>query len=234
MRTHGLPFPTYLVIPLLAVFYASNTHAAPPSPSKYPLRVHILATDTTYPTPRINTAYSPSCDTATLVAFLSQGSAAPGGISGDPCSIGPDFMRGGMLDPQTAPPVFSGSGRADLVTPPSAIQGFSFQYEGCSRIRVFPGFQSLPARWKKPGSKLEVLIPTDDVPEHDRVTAPARCTFTITLHDFVYLRLSNGAILQVAQDAFWKKPVLRVFLSGGAAPLETQPAQFTVAAHPRH
>jgi hypothetical protein len=113
---------------------------------------------------------------------------------------------------------FSGTGRADLVTPPYGTVGLNFTYEGCSRVRVPPGFQGLEARWKKPGSKLEVMIPSDS--GTDRPPRTQRCTLKVVAQPFVYLRMRNGAILRVSKDAYRTKPSLRVFLSGGSEMLQ--------------
>jgi hypothetical protein len=125
------------------------------------------------------------------------------GVSGDPCSLHPEMVTGSLFD-LDEDPVFSGEGRADLVSPPTTTQGLSFHYDNCGRMRVNTGFQSLPARWKQPGKKLEVLIPSDEIPANGRPLKPQRCLLTVTVHDFVYLLLRNGAIVQVSQEDYWK------------------------------
>ena len=152
-------------------------------------------------------------------------SISPGG--GDPCAIGPDFMRGGMLDNSDDAPDFSGAGRGDLVSPPSGTQGINFRYDNCSRVRVNPGFYSLNARWKKPGKQLEVLIPSDAIPANGRPLPLERCTFTVTLNENVYLLLRNGKLIQVSQKDYWAKPALRIFLSGTATPGHPAAAEAT-------
>ncbi len=188
---------------LLALLPCRAQQTADP---KYPLRLHVLAVDDTHRTVRLQPQW---CSGA--IPAVAADAGASGAGTGDPCGGG-SASFGGDDD-------FSGGGRADLVTPPAGTQALSFTYEGCSRVRVPPGFQGLPARWKKPG-KLEVLIPSDRV-ELSAATAPAnRCTLTATLHEFVYLRMHNGSILQVSQEAYLRKPALRVFLSGGAETLQ--------------
>jgi hypothetical protein len=210
--------------------------AGSPNPAKYPLRIHVLAADESHKTPRMSPGDSVVCDE--IEGMLDSISPNPGGpisltgLSGDPCSLHPEMVTGRLLDITDDDPVFSGAGRADLVSPPSTTQGLSFQYDNCSRVRVHPGFQSLPARWKKPGQKLEVLIPSDEIPQEGRPLPPVRCTFTVTLHDFVYLLLRNGKLIEVSQEVYQERPALRMFLSG--IPLAVQPRseQFTVPAHP--
>ena len=174
--------------------------------SKYPLHLHVLAIDDTHRTQRLQPQW---CSGA--IPALAADVGASGEGPGDFCGGG-SASFGGDED-------FSGGGRADLVTPPSGTQALNFTYEGCSRMRVPPGFQGLPARWKKPG-KLEVLIPSDRVEVTARATAANKCTLTATVHEFVYLRLKNGSMLKVSQQAYLRKPALRVFLSGGSEILQ--------------
>jgi hypothetical protein len=73
-------------------------------------------------------------------------------------------------------------------------------------------------------------MPSDDIPVSGRPLPPVKCSLKVELHDFVYLLLRNGKIVEVAQDVYWQKPALRVFLSGVAETV--QPRQFTVPAYP--
>jgi hypothetical protein len=155
------------------------------------------------------------------------------GISSDPCSLHAPIVVGRLMDLPDEEPVFSGTGRGDLVTPPGGTQGLTFTYNDCIRVRVHPGFESLPARWKKPGKRLEVLMPSDDIPESGRPLPPVKCSFTVTMHDWVYLLLRNGKIVQVTQEAYWEKPALRVFLSGVAETVQPRMEQLTVPAYPK-
>jgi hypothetical protein len=182
--------------------------------SRYPLRLHLLAIDDTHPTVRLQPNW---CSTSIPDVGADESSAGGSGGQTNPCGSGSASFGGGDD--------FSGGGRGDLVTPPagtqalSSTQALSFTYEGCSRVRVPPGFQALPARWKKPG-KLEVLVPSDAISGDNRATPTQKCTVTVTLYEYVYLRLRNGAMLKVSQEAYMRKPSLRVFLSGGSETLQ--------------
>lgn len=177
----------------------------------WPLRLHILAIDDTHRTVRMQPNWS---------------SGSMPDVSGDsvsmPSSEGSLTLGGGADD-------FSGAGRADLVTPPNGTVGLNFTYEGCSRVRVPPGFQGLEARWTKAGSKLEVKIPTDAV--EDGPSATERCTLKLVTQPFVYLRMRNGTILRVDEDAYSKKPSLRIFLSGGSETLQRRTQRLPQAVH---
>src|SRR6202012_3819592 len=83
------------------------------------------------------------------------------GVSSDPCLYHADIVAGRFLDLPDQDPVYSGEGRGDLVSPPAATEGMTFQYDNCVRVRVRPGFEALPAPWKQRGRRLEVLIPAD-------------------------------------------------------------------------
>jgi len=169
----------------------------------WPLRLHILAVDDAHRTVRMQPNWS---------------SASLPDVSSGEISVSHDesqTLGGGDDD-------FSGAGRADLVTPPNGTVGVNFTYEGCSRVRVPPGFQGLEARWTKPGSKLQVMIPTEA--GKDGPAPMQRCTLNVVQQPFVYLRLRNGAILRVSREAYDKKPSLRVFLSGGSETLQRRAA----------
>jgi hypothetical protein len=226
------------ILPLLCVSFAAGTAGAGnPNLARYPLRIHVLASDETHKTPRMSPGDSVACDA--IEGITDSISPNPGGpvtltgLSGDLCSLHPEMITGRLLDVQDSDPAFSGEGRGDLVSPPTTTQGFSFHYDNCSRIRVHPGFQSLPARWKQPRKKLEVLIPSDDIPEEGRPLPPVRCTFSVTMHDSVYLLLRNGRLIEVSQDAYRERPALRVFLSGTTEAVQRR-QEFTEPAHPGH
>jgi len=180
--------------------------------AKYPLRLHVLAIDDTRPTLRLQPNW---CSTSIpdMTGGDLSGASGSGGQGASACGSN-SASFGGEDD-------YSGSGRGDLVTPPAGTQALSFSYDGCTRVRVPPGFQGLPARWKRPG-KLEVLIPSDAIAADDRRAPTRKCTFTAKLQEFVYLRLRNGALLKVSQDAYMRKPALRVFLSGGSETLQAR------------
>jgi hypothetical protein len=91
----------------------------------------------------------------------------------------------------------------------------NFEYADCERVRVPSGFTSLPARWKKPGELLEVLVPSDEIPASGRAVPPVRCSLRVSMQQFVYLLLPQGKLIQVSQEVYEAKPALRVFLSGG-------------------
>lgn len=219
------------------VCVVAQAWARGPKLAKYPLRVHVLASDETHKTPRMSPGEALTCDE--IGGLLDSISPNPGGpisisgVQGDPCSLGAAVVMGRLMDLPEEAPVFSGTGRGDLVTPPRGTQGVTFTYNDCIRVRVRPGFESLPARWKKPGKRLEVLMPSDDIPVSGRALPPVRCSLDVTLHDFVYLLLRNGKIVEVTQDAYWQKPALRVFLSGVAVAVQPRVKDFTVPAYPK-
>ena len=241
MPRPGLPLsilrlPGILTLLLFATVFAAPAGAGYPNLSRYPLRLHVLASDESHKTPRMSPGDSVVCDE--IDDILSSVSPNPGGpitltgVSGDPCSLHPEMVTGRLLDVQDDDPVFSGEGRGDLVSPPITTQALTFRYDNCSRVRVHPGFASLPARWKQPGRKLEVLIPSDEIPVSGRPLPPVRCSFTVTMHDFVYLLLRNGKLVEVSQEVYWQRPALRAFLSGMTQTVQPRPEQFTVSAHP--
>jgi len=237
MPSKGAPRPRLhvraLLLLVIALLCAPPLSARNPKLSKYPLRIHVMATDASYKSPRMGPGDGVSCDMIDdILSSLSFGtSVSVDGTGMDPCSFGPGVARNAGLDEDDVP-VYSGEGRADLVSPPYTTQGLTFHYDDCSRIRMLPGFQSLPARWKKAGRKLEVLVNSDAIPVNGKPLPLQKCTFSVSLRDTVYLLLRNGNIVEVSQDVYRKKPALRVFLSGNAQPILPRPEQFTVPAHP--
>jgi hypothetical protein len=225
---------------LLLALLSAPAHAHNPKPEKYPLRIHVLAAGVTHRTPRMSPGSSVACDTVDDI--LSAVTPNPGGpvtltgVSGDPCSIHADIVTGRYLDSPDQEPAFSGEGRGDLVSPPTTTQAITFNYDDCSRIRVRPGFQSLPARWKKPGQKLEVLIPSDEIPNRTaaRPLPPVKCSFRVTLLDFVYLRLPTGKLIAISQDIYRTKPALRNFLSGGTQTIQQRTPPLSIATNSTH
>jgi hypothetical protein len=221
------------VLVALGGILAAPLGARTPNLAKYPLRVHILAADKTDRVARMRPGESVACDSIDdMVSSIDPNPDGPvtlTGVFSDPCSIHADVVVGRQLEVNNGY-VYSGEGRADLVSPPSGTQGFSFRYQNCGRVRVMPGFDSLPARWKRPGM-LEVLVPSDEIPDNNgRPLRPQRCTLAATVHDFVYLLLRNGAVVQVSQDFYWKHPALRTFLRGNPETVEQRVKEFTVAA----
>jgi hypothetical protein len=207
VRLHGTLLLSVLSLALILT-HAQDVEPTPDAQaSKYPLRLHVLAIDKTYPTERLQPNW---CSNSVPQVSADAGSGGSGGLS-SPCGGASSYTSFGGDDD------FSGAGRGDLVTPPGGTQAFSFTYDGCSRVRVPPGFTGLPARWKKPG-KLEVLIPTDAIGG----SGTRRCTLTAKVYEFVYLRVAGGSILKVSQEAYNAKPALRRFLSGGTETLQTR------------
>jgi len=227
----------FFALILIASLWTTPAGARNPKPSKYPLRVHVLSANEAQQTPRMSPAGSVACDGIDDMLSSSIDSSdgtisgiGISGIFGDPCSLNTGVLAGRLQYVQSAES-FSGEGRGDLVSPPNGTLGISFQYKDCYRVRAQPGFQSLPARWKKPGQMLEVLIPSDGIPVAGRPLPPAKCSFTVTQHDFVYLLLPPGRLIEVSQDVYWAKPALRVFLSGATQTVQRRAPVVPVAAH---
>jgi hypothetical protein len=241
MPRPGLPLSLSRFLRIVGLFLFASLCAAPagarkPNLAKYPLRVHVLASDETHKTPRMSPAESVVCDEiAGMMDSISPNQGGPislSGISSDPCSLHPEIVSGRLLNVGDEDPEFSGEGRGDLVSPPTTTQGVTFKYDNCVRVRVHPGFESLPARWRKQGKKLEVLIPSDDIPVNGRPLPPVKCSFNVTLHDFIYLLLRNGKIVEVSQEVYQARPALRDFLSGRPETIQRRLEEFTVPAHP--
>jgi len=240
MPKPGLPIIASHALWILAliVFASLSTASADarnPNLTKYPLRVHVLVAGDAQRQGRMSASGSAACDG--IDDMLSAGDESGGpvsfiGLGGDPCSLNAGPMASQLQYVQSEQS-YAGQGRGDLVSPPNGTLGISFQYKDCYRVRAQPGFQSLPARWKKSG-QLEVLIPSDSIPVAGRPMPVAKCSFTVTKHEFVYLLIPPGRLIEVSPDIYWAKPALRVYLSGGTQAVQRRTQTVPVSALAAH
>lgn len=84
--------------------------------------------------------------------------------------------------------VVDGEGRANLFENGEA-RGFDFKYRCGERLRGNPGYETYPAKWKKPGKELEILLPQFGKPD-----SYDTCDLDVLMKaDMVYHR-SNGLL----------------------------------------
>jgi hypothetical protein len=88
-----------------------------------------------------------------------------------------------------------GEGRANLFENGEA-RGMDFQFDCSKRLMASSGYESYPARWKKPSQQLEVLIP-----EFGKDNSYSTCLFKVQMKDFAYLR-HNGVLNTEPISAF--------------------------------
>jgi hypothetical protein len=60
-----------------------------------------------------------------------------------------------------------------------------------------------------------------------------RCSFNVTLHDYIYLLLRDGRLIKVTADVYQARPALRAFLMGRPETIQHRLEEFTVPAHPK-
>ena len=82
--------------------------------------------------------------------------------------------------------VVDGEGRANLYES-SQPRGFDFSYRCMERLRVSPGFETYPARWKKPNQTLEILLPVFGKPG-----AMEACEMKVDMKEMAYTRHNGG------------------------------------------
>jgi hypothetical protein len=80
-----------------------------------------------------------------------------------------------------------GEGRGNLFEN-SEARGMDFQYDCSKRLMVSSGYETYPARWKKPKLELEVLIP-----EFGKDNSYSTCTLKVQMKDFAYYH-RNGVL----------------------------------------
>jgi hypothetical protein len=91
-----------------------------------------------------------------------------------------------------------GDGRADLYEHGEA-HGVDFSYECGYKVRTSFGYETYPARWKKPGRELVVLLPV-----FGKSGQFFTCDFSTDVKDFTYAMGRNGLHSEpVAQFKEW-------------------------------
>ncbi len=90
-----------------------------------------------------------------------------------------------------------GQGRANLFEN-GEPRGLDFEFE-CSKILpTSSGFETFPARWKKPNQELIVLIP-----EFGKTGSYSTCKFEVQMKDFAYF--GRNGVLNTEPTAMFKK-----------------------------
>ena len=91
-----------------------------------------------------------------------------------------------------------GDGRADLYENGEA-HAVDFHYDCENKVRASFGFETYPARWKKPGKQLVVLMPVFG--ESGKFFT---CNFDTDVKDFAYATSRNGLVSEpLAQFKLW-------------------------------
>ena len=80
-----------------------------------------------------------------------------------------------------------GEGRANLFEGGEA-KGIDFQYECDHKLQTSSGFETYPAKWKKPGAELVILQP-----EFGKPGSFDTCHLKVMMKDFTYL-MRNGSL----------------------------------------
>jgi hypothetical protein len=98
------------------------------------------------------------------------------------------YYRGGGYGGITSLDVVDGEGRANLFEN-GEPRGFDFQYRCGERLRGNPGFETYPAKWKKQGKELEVLLPQFGKPD-----SYDSCDLVVLMKSDTVYRSSNGLL----------------------------------------
>jgi len=87
-----------------------------------------------------------------------------------------------------------GEGRANLFEG-GEPRGIDFQFECDTRLQTSSGFETFPAKWKRPGQELVILQPRFGKSSYDT------CKLKVMVKDFVYL-IHNGNLTTEPADVF--------------------------------
>ena len=90
----------------------------------------------------------------------------------------------------------AGEGRANLFEN-SEASGVDFAFNCLPAPRASSGFETFPARWKKPNRELVVLLP-----EIGKANHYSTCNFKVEMKDFAYYRTQNGLLSTEPKAAF--------------------------------
>jgi hypothetical protein len=88
-----------------------------------------------------------------------------------------------------------GEGRADLFEN-GVAHGVDFNYSCDEKLKASFGYETYPARWKKPGQVLTVLLPV-----FGKSNAYFTCNLNVAVKDFAYVR-HNGKLGSEAPEKY--------------------------------
>jgi hypothetical protein len=119
-----------------------------------------------------------------------------------------------------------GEGRANLFEG-GEPKGIDFQFECDTRLQTSSGFETFPAKWKKPGQELVILQPQFGKASYDT------CRLKVLLKDFVYV--SHNGNLTTEPVGVFKQWMARHDYDpehGKNTPIQTIPENTPAAASP--
>ena len=121
------------------------------------------------------------------------------------------FYRGHMAEEA------KGEGRANLFEG-GEPKGVDFQFDCDTKLQTSSGFETFPAKWKKPGQELVILQPQFGKSSYDT------CRLKVMVKDFVYY-LRNGVLNSEPSDVFKQWMVKHEYdpEHGKSTPLQTAP-----------
>ena len=90
-----------------------------------------------------------------------------------------------------------GQGRANLFEN-GEVRGVDFAFDCSKNLPTSSGFETFPAKWKKPNQELMVLIP-----EFGKTGTYSTCKFEVQMKDFAYF--NRNGVLNTEPAAMYKK-----------------------------
>jgi hypothetical protein len=87
-----------------------------------------------------------------------------------------------------------GEGRANLFEN-GEPKGLDFQFECSEKLQTSSGYETFPAKWKKPGQELVVLMPEFGKPGHYNT-----CNFKVEMKNFAYFARNGNLSTEPAAD----------------------------------
>jgi hypothetical protein len=120
-----------------------------------------------------------------------------------------------------------GEGRANLFEN-NQVHGLDFNFDCAQKLKSSFGYETYPARWKKPGKELVVLLPV-----FGKTGSYFTCDLNTDMKDFTYFR-HNGNLESEPMEQFQAWMVRHDYdpIHGKDVPLKTQPGDGTQAPPP--
>ena len=121
-----------------------------------------------------------------------------------------------------------GEGRANLFEN-SEARGVDFTFDCSEKLKASFGYETYPAKWKKPGQELVVLLPV-----FGKSNAYFTCNFKTDIKDFTYVtRNGNRAEEPVTEYKKWMIKHDYDPEHGKSTPIKLQPGEATESDPPR-
>jgi len=114
---------------------------------------------------------------------------------------------------------YIGNGRGNIVEG-DQINGMEYTFDCANSFLDSEADEDYPAKWKKPGLSLELLMGIIG-----SETGTRTCELKVELRDYVFAK-SNGKVIQISQQEYFARQAARMDRDRALAPQDTDPAHY--------